>query len=132
MNAHSARQQVSVALFLAAVPAFGIVIPSSATGVISGADYNASNYLAPYDTVRNGVNLNGVVYITHGSVFCSGALISATQVLTAAHCINMATSNNPVVNFVDSTNGFVPVNALSYVIDPNFLGNVAGGQISRS
>jgi hypothetical protein len=122
MSATCRKVSLSVFLLAYSIPAFGIVIPGTTTGVGEITDPNY--YLAPYDFVHGGVNLNGVVMINSGGAICSGALITPTQVLTAAHCMNGST---PTVYFTNSTNALDPIMAASYVIDPDYAGNFATG-----
>lgn len=75
---------------------------SQAANLTGREDYNPADYLAPCDTVKDGVNLNGVVSVNSGGLVCSGALISPTQVLTAAHYIqNGGTPTSPTAIPVD-------------------------------
>ena len=122
MKASFERYSLVLSLLAAAAPAFGIVIPSSISGTISGADYNPADYLAPFNTVKNGVNLNGVVLINNGGSYCTGALISATQVLTAGHCVG----GTPSVTFADGGSGTV-INAASYALNPTYAGDPTAG-----
>jgi secreted trypsin-like serine protease len=100
-----------------------IVIPSAVTGTSSGQDTNPADYLSPYNSVFGGVNMNGVVLVTFGSTGCSGALISSTQVLTAAHCVYGQSASVGTISFVGptSTNNpstYTNIAAASYMIDP--------------
>lgn len=112
---------------LIACPAFAIVIPSFNSGA-PGQDFIAADYLAPYNSIINGVNLNGVVLVNFSGVGCSGALISANQILTAAHCTNNLAGT---VSFVNSGNTFDVVSVASFTVDPLYNGDAtAGGDLA--
>jgi hypothetical protein len=122
----SAAGKLIYFLLFAAAPASGIVI-QDASSLIPNAVIDPISYLAPFDTVKNNVNLNGVVSLSIGSSSCSGALISSTQVLTAAHCMNGAL---PVVSFQDSSNNLVAFASASYVDDPDFVVFPSGADLA--
>jgi len=59
-----------------------------------------------------------------GGAYCSGALISQTQVLTAAHCMF---GPAPVVNFITPGNTTLPILADSFIVDPAYGGDFSTG-----
>ena len=59
-----------------------------------------------------------------GSAGCTGELISANQVLTAAHCVSNAAGT---VSFVDPSNALEAISIASMLVDPLYDGNGADG-----
>lgn len=125
MNAPRAISLVYSTLLAAGLPAYGIVIPGVVTG--GGQNTNPAYYLAPYNDIRDGVNLNGVVWLNIGGSICSGAVVNPTQVLTAAHCMNGA---SPVVNLISDTNSLIALTSTSYVVDPDYTDFSSGADLA--